>query len=91
MDNPILQMLTGGSQNQNPLAKIVMQAIGAMLRGESPQAFLQNLAKNNPMLNGYDLSDPEKAAEQLYKDKGQDISAAKETIMEKVSAFMSKK
>lgn len=83
MQNPILQMLNGNQQSN-----IMMQAVGAMMRGESPQSFLQNLAKNNPALQGLDLSNPSLAAEQLYKDRGQDISAAKTSIMEKVGSFM---
>jgi len=86
LDNPILQMLSGSQQN--PQNNIMMQAVGAMLRGESPQSFLQNLAKNNPELQGLDLSDPYKAAEKIYSDKGQDINAAKTSIMDKVSAFI---
>lgn len=85
MENPILQMLSG---SQNPQTNIMMQAVGSMMRGESPQSFLQNLAKNNPQLQGLDLSDPNKAAEKLYADKGQDINAARSSIMDKVSAFM---
>ena len=60
------------------------------MRGESPQSFLQNLAKSMPELQGLDLSDPSKAAESLYAQKGQDINAAKASIMDKVSAFMKK-
>ena len=86
-NNPILQML-GGSQN--PQSNIMMQAVGAMMRGESPQSFLQNLAKSTPELQGLDLSNPEKAAENLYSQKGQDINAAKTSIMDKVSSFMRK-
>ena len=86
-NNPILQML-GGSQN--PQSNIMMQAVGAMMRGESPQSFLQNLAKNNPQLQGLDLNNPSQAAEKLYSDKGQDINAARSSIMDRVSAFMKK-
>ena len=86
-NNPILQML-GGSQN--PQSNIMMQAVGAMMRGESPQSFLQNLAKTTPELQGLDLSNPEKAAENLYSQKGQDINVAKTSIMDKVSSFMRK-
>ena len=86
-NNPILQML-GGSQN--PQSNIMMQAVGAMMRGESPQSFLQNLAKSTPELQGLDLSNLEKAAENLYSQKGQDINAAKTSIMDKVSSFMRK-
>ena len=48
MQNPILQMLQSGSQT--PQSNIMMQAVGAMMRGESPQTFLQNLAKTMPEL-----------------------------------------
>jgi hypothetical protein len=68
----------------------MMQAVGAMMRGESPQTFLQNLAKTNPALQGLDLNNPSMAAEQLYKDKGQDINEAKTSIMNKVSSFIRK-
>ncbi len=88
MQNPILQALTSG--NQNPQNNIMMQAVGAMLRGESPQTFLLNLAKTNPQLQGLDLSNPEKAAEKLYQDKGQDIGAAKSSIMDKINSFIGK-
>ena len=88
LDNPILQMLTSG--NQNPQSNIMMQAVGAMLRGETPQSFLQNLAKTNPELQGLDLNNPSQAAEKLYKDKGQDINAARSSIMDKVNSFMRK-
>lgn len=89
LNNPILQMLASGSQN--PQSNIMMQAVGAMLRGELPQVFLQNLAKSYPQLQGLDLSNPSQAAEKLYADKGQDINAAKSSIMERVNAFIGKK
>ena len=87
MENPILQMLSG---NQNPQTNIMMQAVGAMLRGETPQSFLQNLAKSMPELQGLDLSDPNKTAEKLYAERGQDINAARNSIMDRVSQFIKK-
>ena len=69
----------------------MMLDVGAMMRGESPQSFLQNLAKTNPALQGLDLSNPSQAAEKLYSDRGQDINVAKSSIMDKVNAFMGKK
>lgn len=86
LSNPILQMLQNG--NQNPQSNIMMQAVGAMLRGETPQSFLQNLAKTYPELQGRDMSDPNRLAETLYQEKGQDINAAKSSVMEKISAFI---
>lgn len=84
MPNPIIQALTSGNN-------VMMQAVGAMIRGESPQAFLQNLAKTDPRLSGLDLSNPNKAAENLYAQKGQDINAARTSIQDSIYQFISNK
>lgn len=76
MQNPMLSLLQG-NQSQN---NIMMQAVGAMMRGESPQAFMQNLAKSNPQLQGLDLNNLNQTAEQLYQQNGQDINAVKSKI-----------
>ena len=55
--NPLM-MLTG---NNN----MMLQALGAMMRGESPQAFLKNLANTNPQLSGLNLDDLEGTAKAL--------------------------
>lgn len=55
---------------------IMMQALGAMMRGESPQMFLQNLAKNNPALQGMDFSNLENTAQKLCNEKGVDMEQA---------------
>ncbi len=85
MLNPILQMLNQG----NPQNNIMMQAFGAMMRGESPQQFLQKLAQTDPRLQSLDLSNPEKAAEDLYRQNGQNINEAKESVKGKISQFLS--
>ena len=61
---------------------IMMQALGAMMRGESPQMFLQNLAKNNPALQGMDFSNLENTAQKLCNEKGVDMEQAKAQVME---------
>lgn len=55
--NP-LAMLTG---NNN----IMMQALGAMMRGESPTDFLKGLANTNPQLKDLNLDDLEGTAKAL--------------------------
>ena len=55
--NPLM-MLQG---NNN----IMMQALGAMMRGESPKDFLKNLAGSNPQLQGLNLDDLEGTAKAL--------------------------
>ena len=76
MQNPMLSLLQG-SQSQN---NIMMQAVGAMMRGESPQTFMQNLAKNHPQLQGLDLNNLDKTAEDLCAKNGQDINEVKSKI-----------
>ena len=46
----------------NPM---MMQAMGAMMRGESPSAFLKSLANSNPQLQGLDLDNLEGTARAL--------------------------
>ena len=62
----ILGGLTGGNNN------IMLQAFGAMMRGESPSVFLQNLAKTNPALQGLDLTNINATAEKVCRDHGVD-------------------
>lgn len=44
---------------------MIMQAIGAMMRGENPREFMQRLASSNPMLQGLDLDDLQGTAQAL--------------------------
>ena len=55
---------------------ILMQAIGAAMRGESPQVFMQNLASTHPQLRQYDLSNLEQAAQQVCQQNGVDMQQA---------------
>ena len=66
---------------------IMMQAMGAMMRGESPQAFMQNLAQTNPQLQGLDLNNLYQTGEQVCKQNGVDVNA----ITEKINAFIGSK
>ena len=83
MQNPILNLLQNG-QNQN---NIMMQAVGAMMRGESPQTFMQNLAKSHPQLQGLDLNNLNQTAEKVCEENGQDINAIKSRINQFVSGL----
>lgn len=42
--------------------KMVMSAIGAMMRGEDPKTFMRNLANTNPALQGMDFDNLEETA-----------------------------
>ena len=54
--NPLMML---GNNN------MMMQALGAMMRGESPTTFLKNLANTNPQLQGLNLDDLEGTAKAL--------------------------
>ena len=59
--NPLKMLGNLGSQQPNG-NNLLMQAFGAMMRGESPQQFMQNLTRTNPQLQGLDLNNLDKTA-----------------------------
>ena len=61
----------------NPMMR---QAMGAMMRGESPQAFLKNLASSNPQLQGLNLDDLEGTAQALCQKNNVDMNQLAEQI-----------
>ena len=62
--------------------KIVMRAVGSMLRGEDPMAFIKNLAKTTPELQGYDLDDLEGTAQALCQKNNVNMSELATKIQE---------
>ena len=60
--------------------KIVMQAIGAMMRGENPRDFIKNLANTNPMLQGLDLDNLQSTAQALCKKNNVNMEQLAEQI-----------
>ena len=65
------RMITPTQQAAQP--NILMQAMGAALRGESPQQFMQNLAQTHPQLRQLDLSNLQQTAQQVCQQKGVDM------------------
>ena len=61
---------------------MMMSALGAMMRGESPQAFLKNLANTNPQLQGLNLDDLEGTAKAECDKRNLDMNALKSQIEE---------
>ena len=49
---------------------ILMQAVGAALRGESPQTFMKRLANQHPQLKKMNLDDLQASANQLAQQQG---------------------
>ena len=55
--------------------KILMQAFVAMMRGENPRQFMNNLAKTTPELQEFDFNNMEQVADQVCKEQGVDKSS----------------
>jgi hypothetical protein len=49
---------------------ILLQALGAAMRGESPQAFMKRLASQHPQLKRLNLDDLQGTANQLCQQNG---------------------
>ena len=60
--------------------RIVMSAIGAMMRGENPSDFMKNLATTNPKLQGLDLDNLEETAKTLCAQNNVDMNQLAEQI-----------
>jgi hypothetical protein len=60
-----------------------------MIRGESAQDFMRNLANTEPRLKGLDLTNLNKTAESLYSSQGKDINQAKQDIINSVNNISS--
>ena len=75
--NPIVNMLNSAKPlNSNSNRNMMMSAVFAMMRGQSPQDFLKTI----PELKGVDLSNIEGAAQKICKDKGVNYEDAKSLI-----------
>ena len=61
-----LMNIFGGNGN------ILLQAFGAMMRGEDPKTFMQNLANSNPQLRGLDLNNLNGEAQRICQEHGVD-------------------
>ena len=84
MPNSLLSFLgnmSGGSGN------IMMQALGAFMRGEDPKTFIQNLARTNPALQGLDLNNINVTAQKVCQDHGVDPNKLTEEIKKSVSGL----
>ena len=69
MANSLLSLLGGSSSAGSAL---LMQAVGAALRGESPQAFMKRLANQHPQLKRMNLDDLQGSARELCRQQGVD-------------------
>lgn len=61
---------------------MMMQAMGAMMRGESPRDFLKGLASSNPQLKGLDLDNLQATAKSLCEKNNIDMNQLSDQIRE---------
>ena len=59
-----------GSMVSSGGSNILLQAVGAAMRGESPQAFMKRLANQHPQLRRMNLDDLQGTAQQLCQQRG---------------------
>lgn len=83
--NPILSILGGG--NNSGYAQIMMQAVGAAMRGDSPEDFMKGLANTRPELQGLDLDNLEGTANSIAQKQGKDINALKGQMEAEIKKF----
>ena len=84
--NPILSLLGGGKTSG--YAQIMMQAVGAAMRGDSPEDFMKGLAKTRPELQGLDLDNLEGTANHIAQKQGKDINALKGQMENEIKKFI---
>lgn len=81
MANSLLNIF-GGMMGGN--GNIFTQAVGAMMRGESPRDFMRQLANTNPALRGINLDDIDGEAQRICREHGVDAGKLTAEIREKV-------
>ena len=82
MANSLMNIL-GGMGGGN--GGIFMKAVGAMMRGESPQQFMRSLAQSNPELGGIDLSNLNGEAARICRERGVDPNKLTEQIKQTIA------
>ena len=82
MANPLLNIFGAMS---NGGSNIFFKIAGAMMRGESPVEFAQNLARTVPALQGMDLTDLKAAAHKLCQERGIDEAKLTAEIKQSVA------
>lgn len=79
--NPIMNLLGGNNNN------MMLQAVGAMMRGESPQSFLSSLANTVPQLKGMDFNNLESTARKMCAEKNINVDDAIAKVSSQVQSM----
>ena len=76
--NSLLNM--GNSSGGVNGAALLLQAVGAAMRGESPQTFMKKLANQHPQLKKMNLDDLMGSAQQICQQNGVDVNDVKQQL-----------
>lgn len=82
----LFELLGGGGGTTS----ILFQAIGAAMRGESPQAFMKKLANSHPQLKRMNLDDLMGSAQQLAQQQGVNIDDVTKQLDQQINPFINK-
>ena len=85
--NDLLSML-GGMGGNTGGTSILLQAFGAAMRGESPQAFLKKLANTHPQLKRINFNDLQGEAQRLANENNVNINDVTKHIDEAFAPHM---
>ena len=88
--NMLSGLMGGGSGAQASGTSIMMQAIGAAMRGESASDFMKRLASEHPELKEVNMADLMGSAEKLAKEKGVDLQQVKSQVDQAVNTALNK-
>lgn len=75
---------TGGMQGPSML----LQALGAAMRGESASDFMKTLANSHPQLKQYDLNNLSATAQQVCQNNGVNPDAVTQQIDNVISPYV---
>ena len=82
-----LMSFFGSMAGGSGAGSIMMQAVGAFMRGEDPKSFMMNLARTNPALQGLDLNNINATAQKVCQDHGVDPNKLTAEIKQKISGI----
>ncbi len=85
MANSLMSFL--GNMTGGRGGNILMQAVGAMMRGDSPQDFLRSLAQTRPELRGINLNDLDGEAQRICREHGKNADEIADKIKQIVSTM----
>ena len=77
-----------GSSSKISGTSILLQAIGAAMRGESPQAFMKRLANQHPQLKRLNLDDLQGTANQLAQQNNVNIEEVTKQLDETLTPMI---